>query len=48
LEPRDDPAVVGLEFANGLFGFGNLGKKLRAAIVVDAARLTKTERLPLY
>src|SRR6516164_1340636 len=30
-------AWLGLEFANGRFSFGKLGKKLRAAIVVDAA-----------
>src|SRR6516162_9758532 len=39
-EPTARP---GLEFANGLFGFGKLGKKLRAAIVVDAASFSKTE-----
>jgi hypothetical protein len=34
---------LGLEFANGLFSFGKLGKKLRAAIVVHAARFSETE-----
>src|SRR6516225_6044 len=36
-------ARLGLEFANGLFSFGKLGKKLRAAIIVDAARFSETE-----
>jgi hypothetical protein len=41
---RPEPtAWLGLEFANRLFSFGKLGKKLRAAIIVDAARFSETE-----